>query len=67
MNIEFRFEIGGLGAILTVIFVVLKLCNLIEFSWLMCFLPLIVSVGISVLLLIVILIFAHIKEKKYER
>lgn len=59
----------GLGSILTIIFVVLKLCDLIDWSWLCVLSPMWISfiIHISIILLVVICIVLDEKkrEKKY--
>jgi len=46
----------GIGFILSVVFMILKLCSVISWSWLLVFLPLIIAVGIDLLLIIILLI-----------
>jgi hypothetical protein len=50
---------GGIGFIglLTIAFIVLKLCHIIEWSWLWVLSPLWITGGLVVLILIVLLIF----------
>lgn len=48
----------GLGGVLTVIFVVLKLCGLIDWSWWWVLSPLWISFGLA--LIIVVIIFGGI-------
>ena len=55
MRIEFKFN---LLHILTLIFVVAKLFNFVQWSWWLVFLPSIISVGVGLLLLALILILA---------
>ena len=45
---------SGLATILTVIFVVAKLIGLVTWKWWICFLPLIINVGLVVVLIIII-------------
>lgn len=47
---------GWLSTLLTVAFVVLKLCGVISWSWFLVFLPIIIDVAIILVLLIVYLI-----------
>lgn len=56
---------GGIGfcGLLTIVFIVLKLCNVIEWSWFWVLSPLIFSVGLAVLLLIIVFICALILAK----
>lgn len=53
----------GLGTLLTIIFMILKLCKVITWSWLMVFLPVIISVGISILIIIFCVIIVTIYRK----
>ena len=46
----------GLGTILFLIFLILKLCNVITWSWGLVLLPLWISLGLGLLLLILTLI-----------
>ena len=50
---------GGIGFIglLTIAFIVLKLCHIIEWSWIWVLSPLWITGGLVVLILIVLLIF----------
>ncbi len=45
---------SGLATILTVIFVVAKLIGLVTWKWWICFLPLIINVGLVIALIIII-------------
>ena len=51
---------GGIGfvGLLTIAFIVLKLCHVIEWSWLWVLSPLWISVGLTVLVFLVIFIIA---------
>ncbi len=51
--------------VLQLIFIVLKLCKVIKWSWLVVFLPSLIPLGIVVILLIVLLIL-HCKKEKME-
>ena len=72
-NTQVTFSFGGLSTLLTIIFVVLKLCGVIDWHWALVLLPTIISVGLVVFLLIVVgictLILKSIekKEEKDER
>ena len=57
---------GGMGfaSILTLIFIVLKLVGGIDWSWLIVFLPIIISVGLTVLITIGVLIFTMWGRRK---
>ena len=43
----------GLFTLLTVVFVVLKLCGVISWSWFWVFFPLILDIGLSILIAII--------------
>lgn len=47
---------GWLSTLLTVAFVVLKLCGVISWSWFLVFLPIIIDIAIILVILIVLLI-----------
>ena len=50
----------SLSSILTIIFVIAKLFGVINWSWWLVFLPSIISVGISILIIIFVIILAII-------
>jgi len=52
----------GLGGLLTVLFVGLKLTGYIDWSWWWVLSPIWISFGIAILIFIVVLIFMIIKE-----
>lgn len=54
---------GFLAALLTVVFVVLKLCNVIEWSWWWVISPLWIYAGLSVIVFIIALIIFIIADK----
>ena len=59
MDKEVKFNTSGFGSLsslLTVAFVVLKLCDVISWSWFIVFLPIIIDIAFIVLVLIVVLI-----------
>ena len=59
MNKEVKFNTSGFGSLsslLTVAFVVLKLCGVISWSWFMVFLPIIIDIAFIVLVAIILLI-----------
>ena len=47
----------GLDVILTIVFVVLKLCDVITWHWLWVFSPLLISWGITISLIVIMAIF----------
>ena len=55
---------SGFCSLLTIAFIVLKLCNVISWSWFWVCFPLIFSFGISLCLLVVIVIIAMIARKR---
>ena len=60
VNVKVTGCSSGLATILTVIFVVAKLIGLVTWSWWICFLPIIISFGLVIVLLIVIVIITAI-------
>ena len=69
-NTQVTFSFGGLSTILTIIFVVLKLCGVIAWHWALVLLPTIISVGLVVVALILIGIAYAISkaiEKKEDK
>ena len=48
----------GLGTLLTIVFLVLKLCGVIDWAWIFVFLPIIISAGLTILLCVIIVIIA---------
>ena len=67
MKKDINIQIGGsgigLGTLLTVAFVVLKLCKVINWSWVWVLAPLWISVGLSIIILLIILLILWIKYK----
>lgn len=57
---EVNFGFTTMTFILSAIFLVLKLCNMIAWSWWLVFLPLIIVVGLQVVTLVIIFIIALI-------
>lgn len=55
-KIEINF--GGIGTLLTIVFVILKLTGVIAWSWWLVFLPMIISWGLFLLVLLVVGIIA---------
>lgn len=65
MDKEIKINVNGngfgwLSTLLTIAFVVLKLCNVISWSWFIVFLPIIIDIAFIVLVLIVVLIICLI-------
>lgn len=67
MNNNSKKKKGSLGivSILTIIFVILKLCGVIEWSWLWVFSPIWISLLITAIAFAVILIAGRIKKGKW--
>ena len=64
---------GGIGftGLLTIAFIILKLCNVINWSWWWVLSPLWISTGLALIILIIILIVSFIvctvEERKYNK
>ena len=52
----------GIFSLLTIIFVVLKAFGIIGFTWFQCFIPLIIGVSLSVILIIIAIIIVAINS-----
>ena len=50
-------DIGVLG-VLQIIFIVLKLCNVLQWSWWMVFIPAYISVGLTIILIVLEIILS---------
>lgn len=57
-NVNINKNRLGIFSILTIIFVLLKAFGVINFTWFQCFIPLIIGVSLSIILIIVALIIA---------
>lgn len=56
---KINFTLPGLPVLLAIIFMILKLCNVITWSWFWVFSPIIISFGLGIgLLLLALLIIA---------
>ena len=55
-KVQTSFSLGSISVILTIIFLVLKLCHVIEWAWVFVFLPVIISTGLGVVALLISLI-----------
>lgn len=53
----------GLSTLLTVVFVVLKLCGVISWSWFWVFFPLILDIGLSILIAIIVVVVLAITTR----
>jgi len=60
MDKNININRGGLSifSILTIIFVLLKAFGVINFTWFQCFIPLIIGISLTIILLIVAVIIA---------
>lgn len=60
-----NFTLPGLPVLLAIIFIILKLCNVITWSWFWVFSPIIISFGLGIALvlfaLLIMLIFGSIR------
>ena len=54
----------GIGSVLTIIFIVLKVLGEVDWSWITVFLPLIISALIHIALVMFLLLVKHHEEKK---
>lgn len=50
--------IGFLG-VLQIIFIVLKLCNVLQWSWWMVFIPAYISAGLTIILIVIAIILSY--------
>lgn len=55
----------GLGTILTIVFVVLKLCGVINWAWVWVLAPLWISVVLTIIFVIIALVIAKVKERRF--
>lgn len=58
------FSLTTIAFILSMIFMILKFCGKIAWSWVMVFLPLIISVGIDIVVILVVIIIFVISNLK---
>lgn len=58
---KIKFEGISLGIILSIIFLILKLCKIIEWSWLWVFAPILIEVLLCILVIIIAGIIVLIK------
>lgn len=57
----------GLSTILTLVFLVLKLCGVIDWAWIFVFLPMIISVGLTIIIALIVFVFTLIVIKYGDR
>lgn len=62
-NIKIKSNGISFAGLLTIAFIVLKLCNVITWSWVWVLAPLWISAGIAVLTLIIVIVVALILDK----
>lgn len=58
--VKFNFSLGSFSALLTIAFIILKLCHVIEWAWVWVLAPLWMSLAFSLGLVIVVLMAAVI-------
>lgn len=62
-NKKVTVNFGGIGTLLTIAFIVLKLCGVIAWSWLWVLAPLWISVALVALAFITVIIIAMIEGR----
>lgn len=62
------YTTGGITFIdvLQIVFIVLKLCGVIKWSWWLVLMPLWISSGIAIILIIILVICVYLDKKKYK-
>lgn len=55
----------GFVGLLTVVFIVLKLCGVIKWSWLWVISPVWISLGVTVLFIVGAIVYAAVKKEKF--
>lgn len=60
---KITFNFGGLGTLLGVAFIILKLCKVIDWAWIWVLAPIWISWGLTLILTIITLIFIAILER----
>ena len=55
-KVQSSLSLGSISVILTIVFLVLKLCHVIEWAWVFVFLPVIISTSLGVVALLISLI-----------
>lgn len=61
---QITLTFGSIWIILTIIFVVLKLTNIIDWAWILVFLPIIISVSIKILIVVFLILLKVYSGKK---
>jgi hypothetical protein len=57
---KINFTLPGLPVLLAIIFMILKLCNVITWSWFWVFSPIIISFGLGIGLLLLVLLITSL-------
>lgn len=65
-EVEVKVNSGNITfvTLIQIAFIILKLCNVINWSWWLVFLPTLIQLGIVVLMLVFVLIVATITKRK---
>lgn len=65
-EVEVKVNSGNITfvTLIQVAFIILKLCNVINWSWWLVFLPTLIQLGIVIFMLVIILIAAAITKRK---
>ena len=69
-KITLSFDFGGIGLIIFIVFLILKLTGVIDWKWILVFLPIIIPVGVVILALVIVgilYLIAYISERISER
>lgn len=61
-NVKINFSLGGFSTLLTIAFIVLKLCHVINWSWVWVLAPTWISIAISLVLFFLAVIIAWIRS-----
>lgn len=67
MEIKLNFKTTGLGFLLTIVFAALKFAGVVNWSWLIVCLPILIGFGLTILICIGMLIFMRIMMPKEIR
>lgn len=62
-KLNVNFSSGGLSTLLTIAFIVLKLCGVIDWAWVWVLAPLWIQLALSLLITLIVLLVAFIMEK----
>lgn len=61
-NVKINFSLGGFSTLLTIAFIVLKLCHVINWSWVWVLAPTWISIAVSLVLFFLAVIIAWIRS-----